>query len=175
MSSKKEDLLVAAEKLFYRHGFHAIGLKAIVQEAGIALMTLYNHFDSKEALILEILNRREQTYFDLLEQTVKTGSGSIEQELAAAHLTWLKNHASNGCMFLRAKEEFGSEESSIIVQTVKNHKENMLRFFQVHGLSYAEALRLSLLFEGSTALAETTSIQEVEDTLTALVNHLKVS
>ena len=40
MSTKKEDLLVAAEQLFYQHGFHAIGLKAIVQEADVALMTL---------------------------------------------------------------------------------------------------------------------------------------
>lgn len=172
MSSKKEDLLVAAERLFYSHGFHAIGLKAIVQEAGIALMTLYNHFDSKEELILEILNRREQAYFDLLEQAKKSEKGSIEKRLAAGHLLWLKNNASNGCMFLRAKEEFGNAPDQLIVQRVYAHKESMIQFFRSNGLSSSAALQLSLLFEGATSLSETMNISKIEDSLMPLVQHL---
>lgn len=175
MSHKKEDLLNTAEKLFYRHGFHAIGLKAIVQEAGVALMTLYNHFASKEELILEILTRREQAYFALLEQTGASESGSIEKRLAAGHLLWLKNSASNGCMFLRAKEEFGSGPNQLIVDKVHSHKENLRLFFQSNGLSYEDALQLSLLFEGATSLAETTDFKEVEKAFMAMVQHFKVS
>lgn len=175
MSHKKEDLLNTAEKLFYRHGFHAIGLKAIVQEAGVALMTLYNHFASKEELILEILTRREQAYFALLEQACTSETGSIEKRLAAGHLLWLKNSASNGCMFLRAKEEFGSDPNQSIVNKVYAHKENMLLFFQSKGLSSGEALQLSLLFEGSTSLAETIHFEDVEKAMLAMVNLVKVS
>ena len=50
MSSKKEMLLNVAENLFYQHGFHSIGLKRIITDADIAIMTLYNHFDSKDDL-----------------------------------------------------------------------------------------------------------------------------
>ena len=45
---EKQDLLEVAERLFYEHGFRGVGLKQIIQEANVATMTLYNHFDSKE-------------------------------------------------------------------------------------------------------------------------------
>ncbi|SDN66274.1 TetR/AcrR family transcriptional regulator [Alkalicoccus daliensis] len=170
MSRKKEDLLTTAERLFYQHGFHAIGLKAIVQEAGIALMTLYNHFDSKEALILEILKRREEAYFSLLEETVEQETGPIEERLALGHLRWLQNSTSNGCMFLRAKEEFGSEPEQLIVQKVLAHKENLQRFFAAYNIAPADAIRLALLFEGATALAEISQMEQVEEAMLSMVH-----
>ncbi|TWT07999.1 TetR/AcrR family transcriptional regulator [Planococcus sp. CPCC 101016] len=173
MSHKKEDLLIAAERLFYAHGFHAIGLKAIVQEAGVALMTLYNHFDSKEELILEILNRREETYYTFLEKVCTKETGSIERKLALGHLLWLKQNPSNGCMFLRAKEEFENEASSLIVQKAQSHKENLLHFFESQGLSRANSIQLSLLLEGSTSLAEIMNLDEIENALLSMVACIK--
>lgn len=172
MSTKKEDLLVAAEQLFYQHGFHAIGLKAIVQEADVALMTLYNHFNSKDELILEILTRRSQVYMDYLEQGKQQATGSVAERLAIGHLNWLKHNASNGCMFLRAKEEFVSEPGHPIVQLVTNHKEETKQLFLSNGLTTSEATRLSLLFEGAVSLAEISPLEEVEDALMAMVQQL---
>ena len=172
MSSKKEDLLIAAERLFYSNGFHAIGLKAIVKEAGVALMTLYNHFGSKEELILEILNRRELAYFAYLEQAQKDETGSIGERLAAAHLLWLKNNAANGCMFLRAKEEFGNATDQLIVQKTYAHKEQLIQFFMASGLSYVQAIQVSLLFEGATALAETRDQEEIDHALMTMVHDI---
>ncbi len=65
-SKKKDDILKTAEELFYKHGFHSIGVKRILEEAGVATMTMYNHFASKEDLIKEILLNREEMYFRLL-------------------------------------------------------------------------------------------------------------
>lgn len=175
MSRKREDLLVHAEKLFYEHGFHAIGLKAIVQEAGVALMTLYNHFDSKEDLILEILNRREKMYFSMLKDAVRKEEGSIEHKLASGHMQWLKTSASNGCMFLRAKEEFSSTPDHPLVKSVYTHKEKMIQFFESNEMSRSDAVQLALLLEGSTSLAETLNVQEIEKTLYAMVENIKNS
>lgn len=172
MSSKKEDLLIAAERLFYSNGFHAIGLKAIVKEAGVALMTLYNHFGSKEELILEILNRRELAYFAYLEQGLKDEAGSLEERLAAGHLLWLKNSAANGCMFLRAKEEFSNSSDQLIVQKVLAHKEQLIQFFMINGLSHAKAIQLSLLLEGATSLSETIDLKEIEGATMAMVQYM---
>ncbi|MEZ0481141.1 TetR/AcrR family transcriptional regulator [Planococcus sp. SSTMD024] len=172
MSTKKEQLLVAAEQLFYEHGFHAIGLKAIVQEADVALMTLYNHFNSKDELILEVLTRRSQVYMDYLEQAKHQAPGSAAERLAVGHLNWLKQTAANGCMFLRAKEEFASEPGHPIVQLVTSHKEEIRKLFLASGLTATEAIRSSLLFEGAVAQAEISSLDEVEDALMALVQHL---
>ena len=173
MSRKKEDLLIAAERLFYTHGFHAIGLKTIVQEAGVALMTLYNHFDSKEELILEILNRREKIYYTFLEMACNNEAGSIEKKLALGHLLWMKQNPSNGCMFLRAKEEFENDTGSLIVQKVQSHKENLLHFFESTGLSRSNSIQLSLLLEGSTSLAEIMNLTEIESALMSMVDYIK--
>lgn len=60
MSQKKEDILNAAERLFYEHGFRGVGVKQIISEANVANMTLYNHFSSKEHLVEEVLKRRRK-------------------------------------------------------------------------------------------------------------------
>lgn len=78
-------------------------------------------------------------------------------------------------MFLRAKEEFSSDSDHPIVTSVNSHKENTIRFIQAYGLDRSEAMKLSLLFEGTTSLAETTDIKEVEDVLKSFVDCIEVS
>ena len=58
MSQKKQEILSVAERLFYEHGFRGVGLKQIIQEANVATMTLYNHFESKDNLVAQVLKQR---------------------------------------------------------------------------------------------------------------------
>lgn len=162
MSKKKQDLIEHAEQLFYNHGIHAIGLKRIVKEANVALMTLYNHFDSKEDLILEVLKKREEKYFYMLKSYVRNSKSSTVWSLAEAHIDWIRKHDRNGCMFLRAKEEFSSNDDHEIVQYVNEHKRSLLAFFEELGFNHSEATQLVLLFEGATALSETLNVDDVE-------------
>ncbi|WP_267555739.1 TetR/AcrR family transcriptional regulator, partial [Rhizobium rhizogenes] len=60
MSSKKEQLIKVATDLFSRHGFHPVGVDRILAEAGVARMTLYNHFPGKDDLTSAVLDRRYQ-------------------------------------------------------------------------------------------------------------------
>lgn len=117
MSKKREQLLAQSERLFDQHGFHAVGLKQVIKEAEISLMTMYNHFESKEALILEILKKREARYLQKLNQfTEKKNGKTFMLALAEAHLNWIRENGSNGCMFLRAKEEYSlakTEQSAL--------------------------------------------------------------
>jgi AcrR family transcriptional regulator len=48
--------------LFYRDGYHATGIDRILADAGVAKMTLYKHFRSKEELILAVLEKRSQLF-----------------------------------------------------------------------------------------------------------------
>ena len=52
-------LIDTALDLFDRHGFHAVGIDKILSAAGLAKMTLYHHFESKEALIVAALEKRD--------------------------------------------------------------------------------------------------------------------
>ncbi|GGN98242.1 TetR/AcrR family transcriptional regulator [Saccharibacillus kuerlensis] len=181
MSSKKEDLLRTSEALFYQNGFHAIGLKKIVGESNIAMMTLYNHFASKDELIMEVLNRRERQYMEQLNFAIaadpserKKISESIYVRLARAHADWMNGRAARGCLFLRAKEEYGEDASHPIVQLVDGHKERLKAFIQSADSerTTSEVLQLCLLLEGATALAESEGPEIAARELIAITERL---
>ncbi|WP_219215575.1 TetR/AcrR family transcriptional regulator [Paenibacillus sp. S150] len=126
----------------------------MIEEAGVPIMTLYNHFASKEELIVEMLKRRESRYFARLRfrhQDHQGGLASACLQMAEAHIEWLKEHEARGCLFLRAKEEFGGDPAHPILQLVNGHKRSMLQFFGQRGMKEAQAMRLALLVEGATA------------------------
>ncbi|TSB47743.1 TetR/AcrR family transcriptional regulator [Alkalicoccobacillus porphyridii] len=164
MSKKKQALLEHSEKLFYQNGFHSVGLKRVVTESGVALMTLYNHFDSKEELIQEVLKHREERYFSQLKLAVERcglkNHSTLALELANLHIEWLRTSGFNGCMFLRAKEEYSYENQDIVNQ-VLDHKRTLLSFFQELGFSYAVSVQFSMLFEGVTALSESLELDDI--------------
>jgi AcrR family transcriptional regulator len=56
--SISERILETADRLFYGGGIAASGVDSVAAEAGISKRTLYNHFPSKEALIVAYLQRR---------------------------------------------------------------------------------------------------------------------
>src|SRR5262245_61425521 len=57
--SKREELIDTALRLFSRHGYRATGIDTILAEAGVAKMTLYHHFKSKDELIVAALKKRD--------------------------------------------------------------------------------------------------------------------
>ena len=52
-SPKRAHLLETAWRLFYRDGYRTVGIDTLLAEADIAKMTLYNHFSSKDELIVD--------------------------------------------------------------------------------------------------------------------------
>ena len=50
-SATARQILRAAERLFAERGFPAVTMKAIAQAAGVALATVYLHFDGKAAIV----------------------------------------------------------------------------------------------------------------------------
>lgn len=176
MSQKKEILLTTAEALFYQNGFHAIGIKKIVAESGIAMMTMYNHYASKEELILAVLGRRELRYLEHLQRQLEKHGGDdhVLRLLCRAHAMWLEQHEQRGCMFLRAKEEYGGDPSHPIVLAVNHHKQTLWQWIQQLDarISEDQSLQAVLLMEGATALAETVGPHKVAEQLDIMTKQL---
>lgn len=53
----RDRLLDAAAELFARHGFDATPVDAIAARAGLTVGALYRHFDTKGALLLDVIRR----------------------------------------------------------------------------------------------------------------------
>ena len=59
----RESLLDAGERLIHEHGYNGVGVKEIVDTAGVPKGSFYSYFDSKEALVVEVVQR----YWDAVE------------------------------------------------------------------------------------------------------------
>src|ERR1039458_8268025 len=74
----------AAYELFSKDGVRAVGVDAIIAQAGTAKMTLYRNFPSKNDLIIDFLQRRERlwTREGLEAESRRRGATPREQLLA---------------------------------------------------------------------------------------------
>jgi AcrR family transcriptional regulator len=55
----RERMLDAAFAAFQVHGFQATGMEAVARGAGVAKLTLYRHFETKEALFEQVVRRAQ--------------------------------------------------------------------------------------------------------------------
>lgn len=52
---KKESIRRAALELFQSYGFQKVSIGEIARRAGVSQVTIYNHFDSKEGLVRDVI------------------------------------------------------------------------------------------------------------------------
>lgn len=127
----KEKLFQTAARLFYQHGYRAIGVDTIAAESGIGKMTLYRHYPSKDDLIAAYLNDSNQDFWEQFEQITKDASTAREKLLAFFNA--LQNYALSpecfGCPFINVAVEF-PEVNYAGHQVALKHKERVLARFQ---------------------------------------------
>lgn len=176
MPTRKRDILLdTAERLFYAEGFHATGVDRVVAEAGVARMTLYNHFPSKEALIEAVLARRYERYLDDLRRAVDEAvPGDAVTALAEGHCRWLETTANRGCIVLKAIGEFEQHHPAIADQGRRLKRELLevigdaiSRDGSVDDPAMAE--RLLVVLEGADALVPVLGAATVTSHLRAIV------
>lgn len=89
----RQRVLMVAARLFRTQGYAATPLRDIASAAGMKAGSLYNHFSSKEEIVVEILNLGVQTAFDRVRAGVeRLGAAPCRTVLRAAvfaHLTCL--------------------------------------------------------------------------------------
>src|SRR5215813_8442344 len=66
--SPRDRLIDTAADLFYERGLPNVGINEVTERAGVARMTLYNNFDSKEALALAAFERQAEERRALMEK-----------------------------------------------------------------------------------------------------------
>lgn len=163
-SKKKTHLIQTANQLFYRHGFHATGIDTILMEAGIAKMTLYNHFTSKEDLIAQGLDVKSKNIMAWLSKGLEAHAVSERDKLFTIfdiYEQWFKSENFFGCMFAKAAGEFPNPDHPVHKVT-SNHLaklfdglSNIATKAQINNPS-GLAEQIVLLLEGSTSVAFTT-------------------
>jgi AcrR family transcriptional regulator len=62
----REAVLDAAERLMARNGYDAATVAALVEEAGISPSSIYHYFGSKEGVLLAVMERGAERFFQAL-------------------------------------------------------------------------------------------------------------
>lgn len=107
-NTPRQRLLDAATELFCRLGFHAVGVDAIVAQAGTAKTTLYKVFGSKEALVEAVLEREGRAWRDWFIGAIDAGDATARERLEriVPLLTdWFRQERFYGCPFINAVGE----------------------------------------------------------------------
>jgi AcrR family transcriptional regulator len=108
----RERILETAANLFYANGYRAVGIDRIIAESGVAKMSFYRHFPSKDDLIAAYLQRASDNFWVWLE-TITRDQPDPRQQLEAifAAVTTRSIHpACLGCTFMAAALEFPALE-----------------------------------------------------------------
>src|SRR4051795_10142190 len=82
-STRREELLAIAARLFADKGFRNTTVRDIADSAGILSGSLYHHFDSKESMVDEILSSFQEELFGKYAE-ILAGDADARAKLEAA-------------------------------------------------------------------------------------------
>jgi AcrR family transcriptional regulator len=156
----KEKLFQTAARLFYQHGYRAIGVDTIAAESGIGKMTLYRHYPSKDDLIVAYLRDSDRVFWDQFEQITRDAATAREKILAffEALQSYVLSPDCYGCPFINISAEYPESEYAGH-QVALAHKGSVLARFRKlaedSGARDPEALAnaLFLLMDGAYVAA----------------------
>jgi AcrR family transcriptional regulator len=105
----RERVLEVAGELFYREGVRAVGIDTIIARSGVAKMSLYRNFASKDELIVAYLEERDRQFFSRWDRAV--GEEGLDPRvrlmgLVSATIERVRRPEYRGCPFLNTSAEF---------------------------------------------------------------------
>ena len=104
----RERLIEAAERVMRERGIAGATTKEIARAAGMSEGTLYNHFTSKEEIVLTVLNERLPPFVALIRSLPgRAGSGTVRgtlEEVASAALAFYHDAIPMGASFFADPE-----------------------------------------------------------------------
>jgi AcrR family transcriptional regulator len=134
-SSARQRLLAAAAECFYAYGVNATGIDTITATAGVAKMSLYNNFASKDDLVQAYLQARHEEWLDLYRRRLATATDARER-IAAVFDAYIEHaesayaHGFRGCGLLNAAAELPAGAPGR--QVVRQHKEDVAALLAAH-------------------------------------------
>ncbi len=123
-SCARDRIFDAATKLFYRYGIRGVSVDAIAAEAHTTKVTLYRVFDSKDALVLEVLEHHAQRFWGWWDSVVAKYPGDARAQLDALFKEMrelmLRKSAERGCPLTNAAVEVGEDDPGLVL--IRRHK-----------------------------------------------------
>jgi len=132
-ASARERIDQTVYELFSRHGIRAVGVDTISARSGVAKMTLYRHYPSKDDLALAFLRRREELWTRswLQQEVERRGRAPAERLLAVFDVfdKWFRRSDFEGCSFAKVLLEH-SDPGHPVRKAAEAHIETIRAFLR---------------------------------------------
>lgn len=158
----RDRLLQAVETLFYQDGITRVTVDAIAEKAQSTKMTLYRHFASKEALVLEWIQLLVEDYsqvFDRLAERFPDDSAAQIMGFGRFLADNLTGTLQRGCPFTNTLAETTgqfAEVRALIFAHKQRQFQRLAALCRQAGAGEPEALakEITLLLEGLQVVAQ---------------------
>ena len=144
MNHKKRHIIEVAFSLFYHKGIHAVGINEIIKTAVVAKKTLYNHFVSKDELIVATLIYRDQLEINHLKFRLANAEMGKDALLVLFELLddFINNRDTTlgkfrGDYFNNSCAEYAQTSQSVYM-ACQSHKEAIKNIIKTHVDSFEE-------------------------------------
>lgn len=177
----RERILETACELFYQEGIQNVGVDRIIAESGVAKMSLYNHFKSKDILIEAFLRKRDLQWRQWFVAKVEELSPDPQQQLLILFdvlQEWFERADFRGCAFMNATVELADSDHPGH-QAALHHQQEVHRYIfslvEAGGFRSPDALtrQLLLLVQGAIVVAmmqgQTHAASEAKNAATVLL------
>ncbi|WP_433756233.1 TetR/AcrR family transcriptional regulator [Nocardia sp. CA-135398] len=157
-TAARDQVLEAADRLFYARGVQSVGMDAVRGEAGISLKRIYSLFPSKDDLIVGVLNRRRAQWNAGIAASAENAVTAREKVLSVFDFldVWFRQPDFHGCAFINIFGEL-SAGSPNVTRVVHEQKDDFQRYLAqlVHdaGAPEAVAAQIAILVEGAQTTA----------------------
>ena len=160
----KERIIETASRLFYYDGYNQTGINKIIEEAGVAKASMYQHFRSKEDIAVAYLQRRHGSWMGNLAAFVSEAETPKDKLIASFDylMDWLHSVEYRGCGWQNIITDLPEDHHKIKAQSVL-HK-NLVREWvhdllnEEEGTTPQEAEQLGdeviILLEGAIILSQ---------------------
>jgi AcrR family transcriptional regulator len=165
-------LVLAAARLFNENGIQATGIDVVIAEAGVARMTLYKHFGSKEGLIRKVMERESNAWFEWLDsELVRVDEQDPPERIAAFFALlgqWFSRSDFKGCSFINAVGEHAVD--NCVRPIARAHRQANFEYVRrpLKGSDVANvdklADQIAILADGATVRAMITGDQTMAET-----------
>jgi AcrR family transcriptional regulator len=106
----RQRLINAAKARFYREGFRNVGIDAILDDVGITKTAFYKHFESKDDLMVAVLQDLDRFFLQTFRDMVRdhggpSAAGQLRAILEVVQMV-IADPTFHGCIFIHAVMEF---------------------------------------------------------------------
>src|SRR3984893_19412355 len=133
--SVRERILAAAVQLFAQYGYHAATMRDIARISGIQAASIYYHYASKQALLVEIMDTHMRNLNANL-QRIAQESTSIEQRLHEAIASHIHLHTKYKAEFFIIDTEIRAleDEQRGVILALRDKYEMLLQGLLLEGM-----------------------------------------